>query len=374
MDAGSNLGDSFHIESHATLLQQPAGAEAVPRLLDAIIVPTIRPASLGPATMLASEIGCALVVLCSTPGQAGQALAACEAAGGETLVTYLPRSIDDDLLSFLTSAHPETDIEPSCHVDIARKRNAGLLLARLCGWRTIMYLDDDIRDLTASAVSGAAALTRCFQAVGFGINYYPDNSVVCHAHRLAGSPQDTFPGGSALVVDVTQSDTLFPPLYNEDWLFLFDAVQRRSVAVAGMLSQLEYQPFAQSRRAASEEFGDVIAEGLYRLIHEGADVTDATYSYWQTALERRSRLIDDVAARLLRGEDAPLIGSALMSLAAARKRLTAMSALACVSFIRAWRADLDAWRGKLAHLPVVGDLTGAAKFLDLPAPESCVNR
>ena len=374
MDAESNLGDSFHIESHATLLQQPGGAEAVPRLLDAIIVPTIRPASLGPATMLASEIGCALVVLCSTPGQAGQALAACEAAGGETLVTYVPRSIDDDLLSFLTSAHPETDIEPSCHVDIARKRNAGLLLARLCGWRTIMYLDDDIRDLTASAVSGAAALTTCFQAAGFRINYYPDNSVVCHAHRLAGGPQDTFPGGSALVVDVTQSDTLFPPLYNEDWLFLFDAVQSRSVAVAGTLSQLEYQPFAQSRRAASEEFGDVIAEGLYRLIHEGADVTDATYSYWQGALERRSRLIDDVAARLLRGEDAPLIGSALMSLAAARKRLTAISALACVSFIRAWRADLDAWRGKLAHLPVVGDLAGAAKFLDLPAPESCVNR
>jgi hypothetical protein len=107
LDAGSNLGDSFHIESHATLLQQPAGAEAVPRPLDA----------------------------------------------------YVPRSIDDGLLSFLTSAHPETDIEPSCHVDIARKRDAGLLLAPLCGWRTIMYLDDGIRDLTASAVSRAAALT-----------------------------------------------------------------------------------------------------------------------------------------------------------------------------------------------------------------------
>jgi len=182
------------------------------------------------------------------------------------------------------------------------------------------------------------------------------------------------PGGSALVVDVTQCDTLFPPVYNEDWLFLFDAVQRRSVAVAGMLSQLEYRPFAHSRRAASEEFGDLIAEGLYRLIHQGADVSDATYSYWQSALERRSRLIDDVAARLLQDEDAPLIGSALMSLAAARKRLTAISALACVSFIRAWRADLDAWRDRLAHLPVVGDLTGAAKFLDLPAPESCVNQ
>lgn len=49
---------------------------------------------------------------------------------------------------------------------------------------------------------------------------------------------------------------------------------------ADKLSQLEYQPFGHPGRAASEEFGDLIAEGLYRLIHEGADVIDATESYW----------------------------------------------------------------------------------------------
>lgn len=374
MPAGSNLGDSFHIESHAALLQQPADAEVPRRALDAIVVPTIRPQSLQPATVLASEMGCALVVLCSTPRQAGQALSQCKPAGDDALVTYVPRSVEDNLLSFLTSVHPETYIERSCHIDIARKRNVGLLLARLCGWRTVMYLDDDIRDLTANAVSRAAALTARFQAAGFEINYYPDNSVVCHAHRLTGGKQDIFPGGSALVVDVARLNTLFPPVYNEDWLFLFDAVQSRSVAVAGTLSQLEYQPFAHSRRAASEEFGDVIAEGLYRLIHEGADVTDATYAYWRSALERRLQLIDHVAARLLQDGDAPVIGCALMSLAAARKRLTAISALACVSFIRAWRADLDAWRHRLLGLPVVGDLAEAAKFLDLPTLDSCVNQ
>jgi hypothetical protein len=375
LDAGSNLGDSFHIESHAALLQQPADAELPQGALDAIVVPTIRPQSLQPAADLASDIGCALVVLCSTPEQAGQVLSQREPVGDDTLVTYVPRSIDDNLLSFLTSIHPETDIERSCHVDIARKRNVGLLLARLCGWRTIMYLDDDIRDLTASAVSRAAALTARFQAAGFEINYYPDNSVVCHAHRLTGGKQDTFPGGSALVVDVARCNTLFPPVYNEDWLFLFDAVQSRSVAVAGALSQLEYRPFAHSRRAASEEFGDVIAEGLYRLIHQGADVTDATYAYWRSALERRLQLIDHVAARLLRTDgDAPAIGCALMSLAAARKRLAVISALACVSFIHAWRADLDVWRDRLLGLPVVGDLADAAKFLDIPAPDSCVNQ
>ena len=283
-------------------------------------------------------------------------------------MTYVPRSLDDDLLLFLTSAHPETDIESSCHVDIARKRNAGLLLARLCGWRTIMYLDDDIRDLTAGAVSRAAALTTGFQATGFGINYYPDNSVVCHAYRLAGGRQDTFPGGSALVVNVAQCDTLFPPVYDEDWLFLLDALQRRSVAIAGTLSQLEYQPFADSRRAASEEFGDVIAEGLYRLIHEGADVADGTYSYWRSAPEQRFRLIDHIASRLLLQDgDASVIGPALMSLAAARKQLTAISPFACVSFILAWRTDIDTWQHRLLGLPLVGDLTGAVEFLEFPA-------
>ena len=62
-----------------------------------------------------------------------------------------------------------------------------------------------------------------------------------------------------------------------------------------------------------------------------------------------------------------MTGYALMSLAAARKRLAAISALACASFIHAWRTDLDAWRHRLLDLPVVGDLVDAAKFLDLPA-------
>jgi hypothetical protein len=156
---------------------------------------------------------------------------------------------------------------------------------------------------------------------------------------------------------------------------LFPVVQSRSLVVAGTLTQLEYQPFSHSRRAASEEFGDVIAEGLYQLIHQGADVTDATCAYWQGALERRFQLIGHIAERLLlRDEDAPMIGRALMSLAAAHKRLTAITALGCVSFIHAWRTDLDAWRHRLLNLPEVGNLAGATKFLDLPALDSCVNQ
>ena len=365
MSAGTDLGNAFHVESHAALLQKPPHAEVSPRALDAIVVPTIRPDSLGTAVALASDMGCSLVVICSTPEQAGQAQAECKPLAADVWVTWVPQSVEDNWLSFLTTVHPENEIERSCHADIARKRNVGLLLARVCGWRTIMYLDDDIGDLTKAAVSQAAALTSRFLAAGFQISHYPDNSVVCHAYRMIGGSQGTFPSGSALVVDVGRCDTLFPPIYNEDWLFLFDAVRNRSVTTAGTGSQLEYHPFAHSRRAASEEFGDVIAEGLYRLLHHGADVTDATHAYWRTVLNQRFQLIDYVAAQLLLREG-PVVGGALMSLAAARKRLTAISPLACTSFIHAWRTDIGTWRDTLLSLPVLGDLADAAKFIGLP--------
>lgn len=322
--------------------------------------------SLRPAITLASSIDCALVVLCSTPEQAALATQECGLLD-YVLVTYVSPSAAENLPAFLTSRHPQIDIATSCHVDIARKRNVGLLLARLCGWRTIMFLDDDIRALTASAVAAAAALAARFQAVGFKINHYPDNSVVCHAHRLAGGTQDVFPGGSALVADVSRSDTMFPMIYNEDWLFLFDAAQRRSVALAGTLSQLKYSPFARPQRAASEEFGDVIAEGLYRLLHEGGTVLDASLAYWRSTLERRCRLIDHVASELrLRRKDKPVTEYALRSLGAARGRLAGITEQACLSFVRDWRMDIDAWRKQLADLPVLANLADAAKYLYLP--------
>ncbi len=371
MGAASNGADSYHVESHDVLLRHPVGTPAPRRRLDAIVVPTIRPASLRPALTLAGELGCALVVLCSTPAQAASALAACGGAASGVHVTYVPASVEDDALNFLANEHPDTWAGPPRYSDIARKRNIGFLLARLSGWRTIMYLDDDIRDLSAAAVSAAAGLCANFQAAGFRIAHYPDNSVVCHAHRLSGGKQDIFPGGCALLVDVQRCDSLFPPVYNEDWLFLFGALAAHSVAVAGTLSQLEYDPFAHPRRAAAEEFGDLVAEGLFRLLHEGGSLADATQVYWKEMLENRFRLIDGIADRLLGTTPGDRRASAaLLSLTAARQQLSTISELACAAFIHAWQTDLAAWRDTLLSLPELGEVAQAAKFLNLPTPDS----
>lgn len=52
MDTESDLGDSYHIESPAALLQCPPGIAVSPKALDAIIIRTIRLESLQPAALL----------------------------------------------------------------------------------------------------------------------------------------------------------------------------------------------------------------------------------------------------------------------------------------------------------------------------------
>ena len=49
---------------------------------------------------------------------------------------------------------------------------------------------------------------------------HPDNSVVCHARRLAGRFQDVFVSGAVLGVHCNSLPlSFFPDIYNEDWFF-----------------------------------------------------------------------------------------------------------------------------------------------------------
>jgi hypothetical protein len=70
----------------------------------------------------------------------------------------------------------------------------------------------------------------------------------------------------------------------------------------------------------------------------------------------------------------PPVTCALMSLASAKKRLGAIAPLACVSFVCAWWTDLDVLRHVKSDVATVGDLTGSAKVLYLPALDSCLNQ
>jgi hypothetical protein len=186
---------------------------------------------------------------------------------------------------------------------------------------------------------------------------------VCHARREVGESQGVFVSGSALAVDCRVPFDFFPDLYNEDWLFFHrDAEEERLATPGSLAEQLPYDPFADPQRAASQEFGDVVAEGLYALLHSGKGAEAASQEYWGRFLESRNAVLDDVIRRL---PDAPpeLRGEISKAIGAAQQVLWAISAQMCVDYVAAWRRDLGRWGKRLANLPgvsSVGDALGIA--------------
>ena len=81
------------------------------------------------------------------------------------------------------------------------KRNVGLALAKMLGWRRIFFLDDDIRDIAYPDLQRTVDMLGSFSAAGMWVTDFPDNSIVCHANRMTGGSQDVFVSGAALAVD-----------------------------------------------------------------------------------------------------------------------------------------------------------------------------
>jgi hypothetical protein len=367
-------------------LQQPTHAElitpALPSItshvttrLDAIIVPASRPAgNLATAISLAQATGCHLVVLCSMQTQPNDVHALFDEKNfSEGTVVKLPSAYDHWRFRFKTTdwtQHgPGQRVCGARHSDLSAKRNIGLLLARILGWRRIFFLDDDIRNVSATmlltTVSLLGANGKGHRTAGMTVREFPDNSVVCHARRVVGEVQDVFVSGSVLAVDCTAPFAFFPDIYNEDWLFFYRDVAAKRLANSGLSAeQLPYDPFAEPQRAEGQEFGDVIAEGLYALFH-GKNIRRVTTSgYWSQFLDDRKRVLKEVGNRL---EAAPreLQGELDKVLLAVEDTLSAITPRMCVRYLETWQKDLLSWKGIREGLPQHGSVTDALRELGL---------
>jgi hypothetical protein len=359
----------FHHGSHRKLLSRAVPPAVSGDRVDAIIVPSARSAPyLRHAAGLASELGCPLVVLCSRQARRRAVIADL----GERFMLVdlvavdVPAEVGHPMPRFETSRMlAGTRLER--RTDTSLKRNLGLLLARSVGWQRVVFLDDDIAVADPADLRRAVSLLDRHYAVGLAIGGYPDNSVVCHAHRAAGGRQDTFVGGGALAVGMDSLESFFPKVYNEDWMFLLDDVRLRPVAQIGLAMQKPYDPFADPERARGEEFGDDLAEGVFGLLDRGGRVKDADERYWRGFLADRALLILDIIDRTAKHDELEPGQRARMlaSLKAAYGRLQLTTPDRFVAYLRAWRADGTRWRRCLAELPTGLGVEEALKHLGL---------
>jgi hypothetical protein len=357
-----------HHGSHRDLLW--SGDHVQSQRIDAIFVPTVRtPAYLGAASGLAQDLDCTIVTLHSR-----QWTTAAKAA------QRLPKSVDliaidvpDPALlrlpRFQTSqlaAHKVFPRQPtSPPTDLSAKRNLGLVLSRMLGWSRVLFLDDDITKLNPADVLRAGGLLDTHNAVGLHVCGFHDHSVVCHAYRDAGGSQEAFIGGGALAVHVQRSTSFFPEIYNDDWFFLLDGDKGiQPVAMTGQVIQKRYDPFRNPERARAEEFGDVLAEGIYWLLDQQLSITDADRAHWARFLVKRRRFISRVL-RMVAGSDLESAEKArrIAALKGSLGRLALITPELCENYLRAWRADRQEWQRHIQELPTSLERVPALRLL-----------
>lgn len=362
--------ERYHDGSHRRLLCHVTVAPGR-RPLNAIIVPTIRPASaLTGVIALARAVNAALLLLCSGRARASEVAAL---AGRDHHVT----AVDVTGLTRLmppfetTTLHRQT--QPHRPGDLSLKRNLGLLIARAAGWERILFLDDDIDVPDPDQLQAVAAVADHFDAVGLNNEGFEDNSVVCHALRYIGGKQDTFVGGGAMVVRPLSTESFFPEVYNEDWMFLLRGTKLGSVATHGTMRQQPFDPFDTTARAASQEFGDCIAEGIYWLLDRGSQIRHADTSYWRDSLRRRRQLIGHIERRMVNAPAPPDVRARLIaSLNAARDAHAWITADRCNSYMNAWHRDRAAWRRHLRRHPLATTpLLAEVACKELGIPVNC---
>jgi hypothetical protein len=333
----------LHHGSHAKLLKDEELSDedgAPPSRLDAIIVPTARPVrALRHAMRLGKAIDCPVIALCSRDASAEQARDLADDEGARALAVNVAPSTASLLPSFATDRLLRMTGFGSGS-DLSLKRNLGLVLARGSNWRRVLFLDDDIHVNEPKTLHRAAGLVDRYRAVGLANHGFKDNSVVCHAYRELGGKQETFIGGGAMIVDALRTRSFYPNVYNEDWLFLIgDGVPFRA-ARAGSMRQRAFDPFGNPERAAAEEFGDTLAEGLFWLLDAGERIDTARNGFWGDFVFQRRTFIELLIAKL---GDKPEHERMRLSLKAARGRSADVTHWLCQTFLELWKTDLDEW-------------------------------
>jgi hypothetical protein len=328
---------------------------------------------------LAVALGWPLLLLCSRGNQAVRVCRIVKEFWPGTRVTGADL-LSGDLLRapgiWTTASHRASESRAS--IDTNRKRNLGLAAARMTGRSWVLFVDDDVLRLNAGQVAEAVrhlAATGS-KVAGWPCEWFPDNSVVHHARRdFLGLHQDVFLGAGALLVraDDAWEPPGFPPTYNEDWLFLYEPIARGLVVAGPDIGQATYNPYARPERARDEEFGDVLGEGLFHLLHVREPVEVAIEAaYWHSVHAKRTKLIRRIVAELrerlavvaTESEQARLV-HALAAIEESRKQLTRATPASLADFVRRWRLDEQLWRSYLTRLPPRDTLKQALVYLGL---------
>jgi hypothetical protein len=216
--------------------------------------------------------------------------------------------------------------------DLPLKRNIALLHSLRKGFHSILLIDDDVYGITRNLIAKGVAALGFNHIAGCRVKGFPDTSVIGHIEQQLGEPYFSFLSGNFLFISPAKTEGFFPLIYNEDWLFMIPSILKKKVVEIDSISQKKYDPFDQSERVQLQEFGEIIAEGLFELISRRNYVERFTIEFWREYLQYRRSY---VSAYLEKGvaRFTPLLKKSL----SISKQIDPTD---CVNFLKDWERDI----------------------------------
>lgn len=142
-------------------------------------------------------------------------------------------------------------------------RNYAIILAKIFGFKRVLFMDDDIIVGDANLILRMFGMLNNADFVGAEIKGMPDFSVVDFVMQEIGIEPYRFMSGGFLAFNLDSVYEYFLNYYNEDWIWLFLHEPKARVVKYGEVHQLPYDPFENAvERALQQEFGEILVKGV----------------------------------------------------------------------------------------------------------------
>lgn len=185
---------------------------------------------------------------------------------------------------------------------LGRCRSYAVILAKACGFKHLLMMDDDIVVDNLQIIRTLSLLEE-YGIVGARTARMPDDSVVGHMKRAVGLESVSFVSGQYLGVDLSGVRYSFPDIYNEDWIFALLHSNRTQVARFSSVEQLACDPFGEAvEKAIFQEPGEIACDGVIGAVLRRNVRALTSKDYWRRICAERREDLETLSARV---EDHP---------------------------------------------------------------------